>query len=93
MPPHCLNISQLIAISNEFNLIGVKLHISCIIHSLLAQIHIISEILTSGKINSIVLNKLLNINVQGESAMFYFLSIYIILYINIIYNNTWAEFL
>ena len=37
--PQCLHISQLIAISNEFNLTGVKLHISCIVHSLLAQRH------------------------------------------------------
>ena len=73
----------LIAISNDFNLTGVKLHISCIIHSLLAQRHIISEILTSGKINRIVLNKLLNINVQRENHVLFSEHILFYIYIHL----------
>ena len=72
-PPHCLHISQLIAISNDFNLTGVKLNILCIIHSLLAQRHIknISEILASGKINRIFFKEFLNINVQREKHILF----------------------
>ena len=88
--PYCLHISQLIAISKDFILTH---YISSMhIHSTLAQRHIrfllccltiISEILTSGKITRIVLNKIVK-------TVFYFLSriiFYIYIYIYMAYNN------